>query len=230
MIVFMNMDPRILKEWIRLQILPPFSGTASAVTGKTDSGPSFSDLLHQLLAAGSSKDRAAADPSSNGPSALPASVETPLASMPGNIPETSGYDAMIEAAARRHQVDESLIKAVIHTESSFRADAVSRAGAKGLMQLMDGTARELGVTDSFDPVQNIEGGTLYLSRLIRKYDGQTAVALAAYNAGPGTVDRLGVKTNEQLAMNLDRLPAETRQYVAKVLERQAVYAAEANRA
>src|SRR5690606_38969095 len=104
------------------------------------------------------------------------------------------------------------------TESGFRPDAVSGAGAKGLMQLMDGTARGLGVTDSFDPAQNIDGGTKYLAMLLRKYDGHEQVALAAYNAGPGRVDRAGIGTNEQLIANLEALPEETQRYVAKVLQ------------
>ncbi|GIO13352.1 hypothetical protein J19TS2_29070 [Cohnella xylanilytica] len=131
---------------------------------------------------------------------------------------TSAYDGLIAAASARYGVDPALIKGVIQSESSFRPDAVSSVGAKGLMQLMDGTARGLGVTDSFDPAQNIDAGTRYLSFLLRKYDGNEATALAAYNAGPGTIDRLGLRTNEDVVARQSELPSETQAYVRKVLE------------
>ncbi|MBO9600476.1 MAG: lytic transglycosylase domain-containing protein, partial [Cohnella sp.] len=102
---------------------------------------------------------------------------------------SSAFDELINAAGLKYGVAPSLIKSVIQTESSFHPTAVSSAGAKGLMQLMDDTAKGLGVTDSFDPAQNIDGGTRFLSYLLRKYDGNASVALAAYNAGPGRVDR-----------------------------------------
>lgn len=130
---------------------------------------------------------------------------------------TSIYDSLILQAANQYGVDPALIKGVIQSESSFRENAESSAGAKGLMQLMDGTAQGLGVTDSFDPAQNIDGGTRYLSYLLRKYNGNEATALAAYNAGPGRIDRLGIMTNEELASRLSELPEETQAYVQKVL-------------
>lgn len=130
----------------------------------------------------------------------------------------SAYDGLIAAASARYGVDPALIKGVIQSESSFQPNAVSSAGAKGLMQLMDGTARGLGVTDSFDPAQNIDAGTRYLSFLLRKYDGNEATALAAYNAGPGTIDRLGLRTNEDVVARQSELPSETQAYVRKVLE------------
>ncbi|GFN30363.1 hypothetical protein PCURB6_06230 [Paenibacillus curdlanolyticus] len=130
---------------------------------------------------------------------------------------SSEYDAYIEAAAAKYGVDPNLIRAVIRTESSYNPNAVSSAGAKGLMQLMDGTARSMGVTNSFDPIQNIEGGTRYLSSLLNRYNGNEAVALAAYNAGPGRIDRLGISTNEQLNRLYEGLPSETQRYIAKVM-------------
>jgi soluble lytic murein transglycosylase-like protein len=106
----------------------------------------------------------------------------------------------------------------MQTESSFDARSLSPSGAKGLMQLMDDTARGLGVTDSFDPAQNIDGGSRFLSYLLRKYNGQVSSALAAYNAGPGTVDRLGLTTDEQIRARLGEVPGETQQYIGRVLE------------
>lgn len=93
----------------------------------------------------------------------------------------------ISAAAQRYGLPENLIKAVISTESAGRHDAVSSAGAKGLMQLMDGTAKSLGVNNSFDPAQNIYGGAKYLRQMLDRFDNNLDHALAAYNAGPGNV-------------------------------------------
>ena len=138
---------------------------------------------------------------------------------------SADYDALIQQAAAKYGIDPTLIKAVIHTESSYNPSAESSAGAKGLMQLMDGTARSLGVTDSFDPQQNIEGGTKFLSYLLGKYGGNEQAALAAYNAGPGRVDRAGIRTNGDFQALMDRLPEETRQYVSKVLNAQTGYLA-----
>lgn len=129
---------------------------------------------------------------------------------------SGSFDALIESAASKYGVSANLIQAVIQTESNFNPNAISSAGAKGLMQLMDGTARGLGVTNSFDPLQNIEGGTKYLAMLLKKYNGNEQIALAAYNAGPGRVDRLGIATNEDLQQKLHMLPAETQRYIGKV--------------
>lgn len=98
-------------------------------------------------------------------------------------------DQLIQQQSQAAQVDPDLVKAVIRQESGFNPKAVSHVGAQGLMQLMPGTASGLGVTDSFNPAQNIAGGAKYLKNLLNKYDQSVPMALAAYNAGPGAVDK-----------------------------------------
>ncbi len=114
----------------------------------------------------------------------------------------------IKKAAARYRVDPFLIKAIIKAESDFNPRAVSSQGARGLMQLMPGTARDLKVTDPFDIKQNIDGGTRYFKRLLRTYDGNVKLSLAAYNAGPGRVKPHGA---------IPRIP-ETLAYVDKILK------------
>ena len=104
---------------------------------------------------------------------------------------TRAFAAEIRDAARVHQVDASLIRAIIHAESAYRPDARSPRGAQGLMQLMPATQQELDVTDPYDPLLNIDGGATYLARMLRTFDGDVDLAAAAYNAGPGAVQKYG---------------------------------------
>ena len=103
------------------------------------------------------------------------------------------YEELIEATARSLGVDAALVHAVIGVESAYDARAVSKRGAAGLMQLMPPTAARFGVTDPFDPAQNIRGGTQYLQELLRRFGNDLELALAAYNAGEGAVERYGRK-------------------------------------
>lgn len=130
-------------------------------------------------------------------------------------PELRGYAqaskpqllSMISQISQKHGVDEKLVKAVIQQESGFNTKATSHCGAMGLMQLMPGTAKTLGVTDPYNPVQNVDGGVRHLKWLLSKYNGNTILALAAYNAGSGAVDKY------------DGVPPypETQNYVKKIL-------------
>jgi len=133
---------------------------------------------------------------------MPAAAPAPTAlQVPG------GFGSIVAQAARKYGVEPALIAAVMETESKFNPDAVSQAGARGLMQLMPATARGLGVTDASDPLQNVLGGTKLLGQLSEKYKGNLELTLAAYNAGSGAVDKHG------------GIPpyAETRKYVPLVL-------------
>jgi soluble lytic murein transglycosylase-like protein len=125
--------------------------------------------------------------------------------------------SLIEQSAARYGVDPALVKAVVNQESGFDQFATSNVGAQGLMQLMPETAASLGVTDSYDAAQNIDGGTRYLRQLLDRFGGDARRAVAAYNAGPGAVERY------------DGVPpyAETQKYVSAVLGGYARYSASA---
>ena len=104
---------------------------------------------------------------------------------------TTAYSNEIAEAARKYGVDEALVRAIIHAESSFNPNALSRVGAQGLMQLMPATARRFGVDNPFDAAQNIHGGVEYLAWLLKRFDGNITLAAAGYNAGEGNVDKYG---------------------------------------
>lgn len=118
------------------------------------------------------------------------------------------FDQFISKAADKYDIEFELIKAVIKVESDFNSLAVSRKGARGLMQLMPATAKELKVKNSFDPVENIDAGTRYLKSLLGQFNGNLSLALAAYNAGKDAV----IKNRKQIPPY-----KETREYVQKVI-------------
>jgi hypothetical protein len=130
---------------------------------------------------------------------------TPAAAAPA--PDAAALHQMVSKAGGEHNLDIDLLESVIRAESGGQIHAVSRTGARGLMQLMPGTAEELGVTDSFAADQNINGGTAYLNGLLERYHDDLPLALAAYNAGPAAVDKYhGIPPYR-----------ETRSYVARVI-------------
>jgi len=131
---------------------------------------------------------------------------------PAMVPPAQ-IDALVNDNAQSQNVDPALIKAIIANESGFNANATSDVGAQGLMQLMPGTAAGLGVTDAYDPSQNVAGGTKYIKGLLERFNGDVRLAVAAYNAGPGAVEKYG------------GVPpyAETQNYVQNVLSSYAKY-------
>jgi hypothetical protein len=133
----------------------------------------------------------------------------PVAAIPASEASLSPQDLreMLVKAGHEHNLDVDLLASVVKAESNGNVRAVSRAGARGLMQLMPGTAADMGVADSFQPEQNVRGGTAYLDALLTRYHDKLALALAAYNAGPAAVDKYrGIPPYH-----------ETRAYVARVI-------------
>lgn len=175
------------------------------------SGMDIAGLQNNWSASGSSSLEAFIQQGGQSSSSLPIK---PRIAVQDIIPRTAEsrpgggkYDTIIHKASKKYGVDPDLIRSVIQVESSFNPKAVSASGAKGMMQLMPGTAKELGVKNPFDAEENIMGGTAYLSRLLDRYDGNVRSALAAYNWGMGNLEKKPMAA----------MPGETRNYVSRIM-------------
>lgn len=144
-----------------------------------------------------------------------ANTKIPTVVNPAKSSKSTSYNDEIASATARFGVDSALVKGIIEAESSWNPNAGSSAGAQGLMQLMPGTAVGLGVTNPYDPAQNIAGGTQYIAGQLKKY-GNTELALAAYNWGPGNVDKAIKRYGKSWAAIKPYAPKETQSYVTKV--------------
>ncbi|CAM2829908.1 lytic transglycosylase domain-containing protein [Paenibacillus sediminis] len=233
----MQIDSSTLKRLIELQSLNSVNLQNTSLQGISDAGDNselFTQILQELLSADS-------EPTSNleeiSSSPDPYRNDGMLWQIINSVDSTQNneathgavkktdFDDLIKQASDKYGVPESLIKAVIQTESSFNPNAVSGVGAKGLMQLMDGTAEGLGVSNPFDPAQNIDAGTRYLAYQIRRFGGHENTALAAYNAGPGRLKSLGISNDQELMANFDSLPKETQNYILKIQNARAKFEA-----
>ncbi len=204
-LVFINADPPANRRGS-----PKTAKPAPAAQSGTASGAGSADRVTGASRSSQASSQAVSQASQGASPASPTLGTTePPPGRANLIPvamEPAALDQVVHESAEKNHVDPALVRAVISTESNWNSSAVSSKGALGLMQLIPGTAERLGVGNAFDPAQNVAAGTRYLGMLLQRYDGDVSKALAAYNAGPGAVDRFGGVPDYR----------ETRNYVEKV--------------
>ena len=207
----------VLQE--KLGVTSAAAETTSAATAETATDEAISDaLVNQLMMSGSYQGTGIASGNSSCEQCLAESgyVTDYTYNLPEEFAGAVPYMDYINEASERYGMPVNLIVGIMKAESNFSNECVSSAGAKGLMQLMPETAAEVGVTDEFDPRQNILGSVEYVTKLINRYDGDVRLALAAYNTGPGKISRYGVTSSES-AEYFSQVPQSIRDYADRVL-------------
>lgn len=214
------MDIKSLTDILQLSMLSKITSDNSTDTQNIDNQSSdlFELLLQEII------QNAGAGVSNNSSEQLLNSNDSSITNnditgIDGNNDNLNGnnssqINSAIEQASQKYGVDSSFIKAMIKQESGFHPDAVSKAGAEGLMQLMPKTAESLGIKNPFDVLENIDGGTKYIKNLIDSFGGSKELALSAYNGGISRMNRLGVNN----VSKINNMPKETQNYVAKVMK------------